>query len=146
MPKLRPRFRPKSRLARWPISPSTPRRRAARGAYAGSTERALRADVTLFTAWCSDAGAAALPAMAATVAAFIDAMAALKAPATVRRYVSSIATFHRAAGLANPCETQAVKLALKRMHRERGRAQNALFAPEKYSIGLEKLRVELSRS
>jgi integrase len=41
----------------------------------------------------------------------------------VRRYVSSIATFHRAAGVANPCETQAVKLALKRMHRERGRAQ-----------------------
>jgi hypothetical protein len=28
-----------------------------------------------------------------------------------------------AAGVANPCETQAVKLALKRMHRERGRAQ-----------------------
>ena len=41
----------------------------------------------------------------------------------MRRYVSSIATFHRAAGVANPCETQAVKLALKRMHRERGRAQ-----------------------
>ena len=96
---------------------------AARGAYAGNTERALRADVTIFTAWCSDAGATALPAVAATVAAFIDAMAALKAPATVRRYVSSIATFHRAAGVANPCETQPVKLALKRMHRERGRAQ-----------------------
>jgi site-specific recombinase XerD len=96
---------------------------AARGAYAGNTERALRADVTIFTAWCSDAGATALPAAAATVAAFIDAMAALKAPATVRRYVSSIATFHRAAGVANPCETQPVKLALKRMHRERGRAQ-----------------------
>jgi integrase len=79
--------------------------------------------VTIFTAWCSDAGEIALPAVAATVAAFIDAMAALKAPATVRRYVSSVATFHRAAGVANPCETQAVKLALKRMHRERGRAQ-----------------------
>jgi hypothetical protein len=65
---------------------------AARGAYAGNTERALRADVTIFTAWCSDAGEIALPAVAATVAAFIDAIAALKAPATVRRYVSSIAT------------------------------------------------------
>jgi hypothetical protein len=74
--------------------------------------------VRIFTAWCSDAGEIALPAAAATVAAFIDAMAALKAPATVRRYVSSIATFHRAAGVANPCETQPVKLALKRMHHE----------------------------
>ena len=29
---------------------------AARGAYAGNTERALRADVAIFTAWCSDVG------------------------------------------------------------------------------------------
>jgi len=50
-------------------------------------------------------------------------MAASKAPAPVRRYVSSVATFHRAAGVANPCAAQAVKLALKRMHRERGLAQ-----------------------
>jgi integrase len=50
-------------------------------------------------------------------------MAATRAPATVRRYVSSIATFHRAAGVANPCDALAIKLALKRMHREFGRAQ-----------------------
>lgn len=30
---------------------------------------------------------------------------------------------HRAAGVANPCEAQTVKLALKRLHREHGRAQ-----------------------
>jgi integrase len=41
----------------------------------------------------------------------------------VRRHVSSIATFHRAAGVANPCDGPAVKLALKRMHRALGRAQ-----------------------
>ena len=51
---------------------------AARGAYAGNTERALRADVTIFTAGCSDIGATALPAVAATVAALIDAMAGSK--------------------------------------------------------------------
>ena len=44
---------------------------AARGAYAGNTERAPRADVALFTARCSDAGAIALPAVAATAAAFM---------------------------------------------------------------------------
>jgi hypothetical protein len=96
---------------------------AARGAYAGNTERALRADVAIFTRWCATDGRQALPASPETVAAFIDAMATNKAPATVRRYVSRVATFHRAAGVANPCEAQAVKLALKRMHRERGLAQ-----------------------
>ena len=69
------------------------------------------------------AGHQPLPASPETVAAFIDAMGASKAPATVRRYVSSISTFHRAAGVANPCEALTVKLALKRMHREHGRVQ-----------------------
>jgi len=96
---------------------------AARGAYAGNTERALRADVAIYTGWCAGEGRQPLPASADTIAAFVDAMAASRAPATVRRYVSSVATFHRAAGVANPCDTQTVKLALKRMHREKGRAQ-----------------------
>ena len=95
----------------------------ARGAFAGNTQRALRADVAVFTGWCIQEGRQALPASPGTVVACIDAVAASKAPATVRRYVSSVATFHRAAKVANACEAQAVKLALKRMHRERGRAQ-----------------------
>ena len=95
----------------------------ARGAYASNTERALRADVAIFTAWCADAGLPSLPAPAETVAAFIDAMGELKAPATVRRYVSSVSTFHRAARVQNPAESQEVKLALKRLHRAKGRVQ-----------------------
>jgi integrase len=97
--------------------------RAAHGAYATNTERALRADIAIFTAWCSDARICALPATPATVAAFVDAMAEQKAPATVRRYTSSVSTFHRAAGLPSPAEALEVKLALKRMHRAKGRAQ-----------------------
>jgi integrase len=96
---------------------------AARGAFADNTERALRGDVARFTGWCAETGLQAMPASPETVAAFIDAMAASKAPATVRRHVSSVATFHRAAGVANPCDGQDVKLALKRMHRALGRAQ-----------------------
>ena len=96
---------------------------AARGAYAKNTERALRADVAVFTAWCLEAGVQALPAPPETVATFIDAMGTSKAPATVRRYISSVATFHRAAEVANPCDSLRVKLALKRMHRENGREQ-----------------------
>jgi hypothetical protein len=46
----------------------------------------------------------------------------------------SVAALHRAAGVANPCDAQAVKLALKRMHRERGRAQ-VQAAPRPESAG-----------
>lgn len=95
----------------------------ARGAYAANTERALRSDVAIFTGWCAETSRVALPASFDTVAAFVDAQATMKAPATVRRYVSSVATFHRAAEVANPCDSQKVKLALKRMHREKGRDQ-----------------------
>ncbi len=95
----------------------------ARGAYASNTERALRADVAIFSGWCAAAGLSPLPATADTLVQFVDTMAASKAPATIRRYVSSVATFHRAAGLTSPTEALEVKLALKRLHREKGRAQ-----------------------
>ena len=97
---------------------------AARGAYSQNTERALRADVAVFTGWCVTAWRLSLPAAPGTVAAFVDAMGEEKAPATIRRYVSSVATFHHAARLPNPCQDEAVRLALKRLHRARGRAQN----------------------
>lgn len=65
----------------------------------------------------------ALPAEPATVAAFVDAMARLRAPATVRRYVSSIAAAQSALGCPTPVRAPAVCRALKRMHRRRGRRQ-----------------------
>ena len=85
--------------------------------------RAIRADVEIFTTWCKGQGFTALPARVTTVVAFIDAMAKVKAPATVRRYVSSIATVHKAVQLHNPLENTRVKLALQRMHRKKGRRQ-----------------------
>jgi integrase len=96
---------------------------AARGAFADNSARALRADLALFTAWCRTAGLLPLPATAATVAAFIGAMAAIRAPASIRRYVSSIATPHGAAGVASPTAASEVTLALRRLHRAKGRAQ-----------------------
>ena len=96
---------------------------AARGAFSRNTERALKADVEIFASWCRQHVLAALPASAATVVAFIDDMARVKAPATVRRYVSSIATVHKALRQANPLESALVRFALQRMHRLRGRRQ-----------------------
>ena len=74
----------------------------------GATERGLRA----------------LPAGPETVAAFVDAMAEARAPATVRRYVTSIDIAHRIVGCANAAKSEAVRLALKRMHRRKGRRQD----------------------
>ena len=96
---------------------------ATRGAFSRNTERALRADLRVFVSWCRQHVLAAVPASAATVVAFIDDMERVKAPATVRRYVSSIATVHKALRLANPVERAIVKLALKRMYQIRGRRQ-----------------------
>ena len=49
-----------------------------------NTERAMNSDLRIFTRWCDERGAAPLPAEAETVAAFVDAIAEVRAPATVR--------------------------------------------------------------
>ena len=97
--------------------------RAARGAFSHNTERALRSDLGIFETWCDEHGERALPACAETVAAFVDAMAESRAPATVRRYVTSIGIAERAMGCAQTTASTVVQLALKRMHRAKGRRQ-----------------------
>ena len=97
--------------------------KAARGALAANTERAMRSDLAIYAAWCAERGEAALPASAKTIAAFVDEMARLKAPATVRRYVASIAAAHRASGWEKTARSEPVRRALQRMHRQKGRRQ-----------------------
>ena len=96
---------------------------AASGAFSPNTERALRADVQVLEAWCREHRRAAFPASPDTVAAFVDDMAGIKTPATVRRYVSSIAALHKALRQPNPLDSASVRFALQRMHRRRGRRQ-----------------------
>ncbi|MCY4669786.1 MAG: hypothetical protein OXC29_17590 [Rhodococcus sp.] len=64
-----------------------------------------------------------MPAQPETVAAFVDAMAEERAPATVRRYITSITEAHRAVGREGTLKSPVVRLALKRMHRRNGRRQ-----------------------
>ena len=47
----------------------------------------------------------------------------MRAPATVRRYVASIAAAHRAIGLEKTARSEPVRRALQRMHRRKGRRQ-----------------------
>ena len=91
--------------------------------FCPNTRRALRADLAVFAAWCRGRGVAALPAEPGTLAAFVDAMAATRAPATVRRYLASVAVTHRAAGHLGTTRAVPVRLAIKRMYRRRGRRQ-----------------------
>ena len=97
---------------------------AAEGAFSANTRRALKSDLRIYSAWCAEERRQALPATPDTIAAFVDAMAATRAPATVRRYVASIAAVHRAIGSPEAPKSPEVKLALKRMHRDRGRRQH----------------------
>jgi integrase len=97
---------------------------SSRGTRTPNSERALRGDVLLFSAWCAEAGRRDLPASAETVAAFVDAMSeAGKAPASIKRYAASIAAYHRAARAPNPLELKTATDALKRMARARGEKQ-----------------------
>lgn len=89
----------------------------AQGAFASNTQRARRTDWTAFVAWCETTGRHPLPASPETVADYIDAASATKAPATIRRHVSTIATAHHAAQVDNPCAHSTVKLALARLQR-----------------------------
>ena len=82
-----------------------------------NTERALKSDLRLFTGWCAQRGAQALPARAETVAAFVDDMAGCRAPATVRRYVASIDRVHRVSGHDATLGSPPVRRALERMRR-----------------------------
>ncbi len=91
--------------------------RHAAGALSSQTMRALEADTRLFSSWCADQGRECLPATPETVAVFIEAMACSRRPASVKRYVSSVATLHRAARALDPTKDVFVKLAMRRLLR-----------------------------
>jgi integrase len=91
----------------------------AEGAYSANTLRAQKADGAIFQAFCESRGKPYLPAYPKTIRAFIeDRQKAGKKAATIKRYVATIARVHIAAGLLNPCSSEAVRLGLKKMGRE----------------------------
>jgi integrase len=89
----------------------------ARRVYPEATLRAWRFDWAAFLKFCRPLGLLPLPAAPSTVVAFIESCGeAKKKPATVRRYLSTIACAHRAARVLNPNEDEEVKLALKGLY------------------------------
>jgi integrase len=97
----------------------------AEGAYSVNTLRAQKADGAIFQVFCERRGESFLPADPTTIRAFIEhEVKAGKKPATVKRYVATIARVHIAAGLLNPCSSEAVRLGLKKMGRETSARQD----------------------
>jgi integrase len=97
----------------------------AEGAYSANTLRAQKADGAIFQAFCESRGELYLPADPKTIRSFIDdRVRAGKKPATIKRYVATIARVHIAAGLLNPCSSEAVRLGLKKMGRETSARQD----------------------
>ena len=97
----------------------------AEGAYSPNTLRAQKADGAIFQAFCEYQGESYLPADPKTIRAFIeDCVNAGKKPATVKRYVATVARVHIAASLLNPCSSEAVRLGLKKMGRETSARQD----------------------
>jgi integrase len=97
----------------------------AEGAYSPNTLRAQKADGAIFQEFCEERGEPYLPADPKTIRAFIDDRTKEgKKPATIKRYVATIARVHIAAGLLNPCSSEAVRLGLKKMGRETSARQD----------------------
>lgn len=89
------------------------------------TLRALRADLEAFDLWCRRHGRFALPARPETVAAYLDARAGEGSkPASLGRYMASIAKIHQLLDLTDPTKTELVKLRLRAIRREKGTAQH----------------------
>lgn len=94
---------------------------AARRAMSANSWRALRADIRVFGAWAASRGYTALPALPATVAAFIrDQAEHGKKAATISRYASSIARLHALADVPDPTRAELVRLELKAQRRALG--------------------------
>jgi hypothetical protein len=97
----------------------------AEGAYSPNTLRAQKADGAIFQAFCESRDERYLSADPKTIRAFIeDCVKGGKKPATVKRYVATIARVHIAAGLLNPCSSESVRLGLKKMGRETSARQD----------------------
>lgn len=97
---------------------------SAQKVYPANTQRAWRSDWQVYEGFCTERSVTTVPATAATVAVFVDACGeGGKKPATIRRYLTTVALAHRVAKFANPCVEEPVRHALKGLTNEVSSAQ-----------------------
>ena len=94
------------------------------GAFAKNTIRAYRSDFIQYQTWCLENGLAAIPATADTMSMYVDYLSGNNKSATIRRRINSLGTVLTLSKNYDPTKQPEVVLALKRMHRKIGRAQD----------------------
>ena len=93
------------------------------GAFAENTLRAYRSDFTHYEKWCTSHGWPPIPATSDRLALYIEEMSVKYKSATIRRRFSSLSSLFYLTKSPNPVNEPEVTLAMKRMHRQIGRAQ-----------------------
>jgi integrase len=97
---------------------------SAQRVYPANTQRAWRSDWHVYEGFCAGRSLTTVPATPSTVAAFVEACGEEgKKPATIRRYLTTIALAHRVAQFSNPCVAEPVRHALKGLTNEVSSAQ-----------------------
>lgn len=93
----------------------------AQGAYSKNTDAARTKDLEFYAEFCATRNEPAFPATGKQIAAYIEWMADVKGwkLATIRRRLSTVSTFHRAANLNDPSRDGLhVELALKKVRQK----------------------------
>jgi len=93
------------------------------GAFAKNTIRAYRSDFAQYQNWCLQNNQEPIPATAETMAMYVDYLSDNNRSATIRRRINSLGTVLKLSKNFDPTKDPEVILALKRMHRKIGRAQ-----------------------
>jgi integrase len=93
------------------------------GAFAKNTIRAYRSDFIQYQNWCLQNNQEPIPATADTMAMYVDYLSENNKSATIRRRINSLGTVLKLSKNHAPTKQPEVILALKRMHRKIGRAQ-----------------------
>ena len=97
------------------------------GAFAENTLRAYRADFKVFSTWCNAHDIDPLNASPDDLATFVELEAEQRSTATIRRRIASISSLLKLNNYPDPTRAPEVILALKRIHRQKGRAQKQAY-------------------
>ena len=93
------------------------------GAFAKNTIRAYRSDFAQYQNWCLQNNLDPIPATGDIMAMYVDYLSENNKSATIRRRINSLGTILKLSKNNDPTKQPEVILALKRMHRKIGRAQ-----------------------
>ena len=93
------------------------------GAFAENTIRAYRSDFMQYQTWCFENSLVPIPATAYIMAMYVDYLSKNNKSANIRRRINSLGTVLKLSKNNDPTKEPEVILALKRMHRKIGRAQ-----------------------